>query len=71
MLNFVQKYPSTEFIVLENNYRSTQEILDVSLDFIAFNSERLTDKLDFLEKNLISSGKTQSGPKPRLNIYQT
>ena len=71
MLNFVQKYPATEFIVLENNYRSTQEILDTALDFISYNTERLTDKLDFLEKNLISSGKVQSGPKPILNIHPT
>ena len=71
MLNFVQKYPKTQFVVLENNYRSTQEILDASLDFISYNSERLTDKLDFLEKNLISSGKKQSGPKPELHMHPT
>ncbi len=71
MLNFVQKYPDTEFIVLENNYRSTQEILDTALDFIGFNSERLTDKLDFLEKNLISSGKVHSWPKPELHTHPT
>ncbi len=71
MLNFVQKYPKTQFIVLENNYRSTQEILDSALDFIAFNSERLTDKLDFLEKKLISSGKIQTWPKPQLSIHPT
>jgi len=71
MLNFVNKYPKTEFIVLENNYRSTQEILDISLDFISYNNERLTDKLDFLEKNLISSGKHKTGPTPHLSITPT
>jgi DNA helicase-2/ATP-dependent DNA helicase PcrA len=54
MLDFYSKYPQTNFIVLENNYRSTQSILDLSTNLIVNNNERLVNKIDFLEKKLVS-----------------
>jgi DNA helicase-2/ATP-dependent DNA helicase PcrA len=53
MLDFYTKYPETKFIVLENNYRSTQSILDLATNLIANNTERLVKRIDFLEKKLI------------------
>ena len=53
MLDFYTKYPDTNFIVLENNYRSTQSILDLATNLIANNTERLVNRLNFLEKKLI------------------
>lgn len=54
MLDFYNKYPETNFIVLENNYRSTQSILDLSTNLIEKNEERLVNRLDFLDKKLIA-----------------
>ncbi len=57
MLDFYNKYPKTKFIVLENNYRSTQPILNLASSLITNNNERLVNKLKFLEKKLISQVK--------------
>lgn len=54
MLDFSAKYKNTKFIVLSENYRSTQEILDCSSELIQNNQERLVNKIDWLEKKLIS-----------------
>lgn len=42
-------------IVLENNYRSTQPILDASAQVINQNQERLINKISGLSKNLIAA----------------
>ncbi len=42
-------------IVLENNYRSTQPILDASTQVINQNQERLINKINGLTKNLIAA----------------
>ena len=42
-------------IVLEQNYRSTQPILDASTQVINQNQERLINKIDGLSKNLIAA----------------
>lgn len=42
-------------VVLKNNYRSTQPILDVSKSLIERNNERLVKQIDGLSKELISS----------------
>ena len=55
MLDFSIKYPSLNTIVLENNYRSNQAILDLCTTSIDNNSERLTKRISTLEKKLISS----------------
>ena len=54
MLDFYNKYPETKFIVLENNYRSSQTILDLSSNMIENNNQRLVNKISFLEKKLVS-----------------
>lgn len=53
--NFVEKYitnPTDEIIVLTENYRSTQTILNTAQQLIQNNSERLTNNFDFINKNL-------------------
>jgi DNA helicase-2/ATP-dependent DNA helicase PcrA len=45
-------------IVLENNYRSTQPILDASTQVINQNQERLIHKINGLTKNLIAANPT-------------
>lgn len=53
MLDFYNKYPETKFIVLEDNYRSSQSILDLATNLITNNNERLVNRIDFLQKKLI------------------
>ncbi len=55
MLDFVSTYPDTKFIVLKNNYRSVQSILDLSTNLIENNTQRLVNKLPNLKKELIAS----------------
>ena len=56
MLDFAQLYKDhLKTIVLTNNYRSTQPILDVSKSVINNNEERLIKKLPGLSKDLLSA----------------
>ena len=57
MENFMGAYKTLKAIVLENNYRSTQPILDISKTLIEKNNERLINKRPDLQltKNLVSS----------------
>lgn len=57
MENFMSAYQTIKAIVLENNYRSTQPILDISKTLIDKNKERLLKKRPDLQltKNLVCS----------------
>jgi len=65
MLNFSTKYKDTKFIVLNTNYRSNQEILNLSESLILNNNERLTNKITSISKNLVSN-KWYSWQLPKL-----
>ena len=56
MLDFANSYQKDLLtVVLTNNYRSTQPILDISKTLINRNQERLVSKIEGLSKELISS----------------
>ena len=56
MLSFANAYTKELLtVVLTNNYRSTQPILDISKTLINKNEERLVKKIEGLSKELISS----------------
>lgn len=56
MLSFADNYKKDLLtVVLTNNYRSTQPILDVSKSLINKNNERLVKQLEGLSKDLLSS----------------
>ena len=56
MLDFAKTYANDLVtVVLTNNYRSTQPILDVAKILINKNEDRLVKKIDGLSKNLIAS----------------
>ena len=58
ILDFNDKYSeSIKIVLLKENYRSTQAILDVSKTLIEYNQERLINKLPGLDKNLIAGNK--------------
>ena len=58
MENFARSYTDLLKVVLTNNYRSIQPILDISKTLIGANTERLINKFDGLSKELISSNET-------------
>ena len=67
MLDFSTDYKNTKFIVLENNYRSNGQILDLATNLINNNNERLLNKIKSIQKKLISSWKfSSSKTKPKL-----
>lgn len=52
MLGFRRSYPDTQLIVLKDNYRSTQEVLDTARSIIELAEDRLTKREPTLTKNL-------------------
>jgi DNA helicase II / ATP-dependent DNA helicase PcrA len=68
--DFTDKYPSTEVITLELNYRSSQYILDLSKSVIEQSQFRLSNKLGF-PKPLISGIDHKNPQKPVKKIFRT
>lgn len=74
MLAFADTYKSDLLkVVLVNNYRSTQPILDVSKNLIEKNDQRLINKIEGLNKELISSHPVtaQLDHRPLIKSYDT
>ena len=74
MLAFAESYQHDLLtVVLTNNYRSTQPILDVSKSVINRNKERLVNQIDGLSKELISSNPSisQLQNPPLIRVYET
>lgn len=63
MLQFPSKYPDTKFVVLTENYRSTQKILDLATKSISFSSSRIVDHIESLDKTLNSNNSFVSEPE--------
>ncbi|RYZ22431.1 MAG: ATP-dependent helicase [Chitinophagaceae bacterium] len=60
-------------VVLTNNYRSTQPILDISKTLIDRNKERLVKQLEGLSKNLVASNEALAALEhgPEVHAYRT
>ncbi len=74
MLQFADSYKNDLLtVVLTNNYRSTQPILDVSKSLINRNEERLVKQIEGLSKDLLSSNEKirQLLHKPVIREYET
>ncbi len=75
MLEFIDKYPNRIIVPLEKNYRSTQQILDISRTLIERNDDRIIKKRDelYLTKNLVASNPSinKSTATPILKEYET
>jgi len=74
MLDFAHQYRNDLMtVILTNNYRSTQPILDISKALIDRNEERLVRKIEGLSKELLSSNPAHAGllNQPVLREYET
>ena len=77
MTQFVERYPDIEVVVLKENYRSTQKILDASKAVIDNNVQRLVNqapvlkKIPNLSKTLLASNPVmqESATKPEIIRY--
>lgn len=68
ILNFKDDYPTTKQIVLNQNYRSTKEILDASYRLICHNNPDRLEIKNKINKKLISP---KSGQQPELLHCET
>lgn len=71
---FAQRYEKDLLaVVLKDNYRSTQPILDISKTLIDRNEERLVKKINGLTKNLTAANQliNQLSHKPVITEYET
>jgi len=69
IIDFQKRY-EPETIVLENNYRSNQLILDMSKSLIEYNQERIVNQIKNLSKELIASGPlAKNTVKPRILAF--
>ena len=66
---FLNKYPKTKRIVLKDNYRSTQEILDQARKIITKGEDRLENTYSDLNKQLTSHTKS-SKTHATINVYE-
>jgi DNA helicase-2/ATP-dependent DNA helicase PcrA len=64
MLGFRRSYPDTKLIVLEDNYRSSQEVLDTARSIIELAEDRLSKREPDITKNL--SARNQPKDKGRI-----
>lgn len=62
MLYFSKKYEATKFVVLKQNYRSTQGILDLASKSINHNKSRISNFIPGLSKELNSNKNFNSAP---------
>lgn len=71
ILEFREKYHPTE-IILTNNYRSSQKILDQAKSLIENNQDRLVNRYSHLTKDLIEArqNKSLNAVKPMVFEYQ-
>ncbi len=74
MQAFAEKFSDSLLtVVLTNNYRSTQSILDVSKTLIDKNEERLVKKIEGLSKDLVASNTNLVAltHKPFIQVYES
>ncbi len=61
-LSFVKAYPNATVITLKQNYRSTQNILDVADSLIVHNNLRISNVVPGIDPHLIAVGKRRASP---------
>lgn len=69
ILDFDKSYPKTKQTTLIENYRSTQEILDVGYELIQSNNPNRLEHINKLDKKLRSN--VPSGPKPKVMHFSS
>lgn len=71
MLNFQRAYPTTKLIVLKDNYRSSQLILDNAKNIIELAEDRLVKREKSITKDLIAKNAPKSNSSIAHKTYPT
>ncbi len=71
MLSFKNSYPTTKTVVLSQNYRSNQQILNISQNIIEHAEDRLVKRQPELSKDLKATIKSLPSDKQSYTIYPT
>lgn len=72
MLGFTASYPSVKLFVLEENYRSNQQVLEAAERVIKLTKDRLVHRVKSLSKQLVSkSNPPVKKGEQQLHIYMT
>ena len=71
MLSFRTSYPSTKLIVLQENYRSSQAILDASTKIIEQASDRLVNREPDITKHLLAKNEPKTPGQIVGSLYPT
>lgn len=61
ILDFQHRYKDVEMVTMTDNYRSTQDILDIAMSVIRKGEKRLENLIPDLSKQLVSKGGVESG----------
>lgn len=69
LVDFYQTTPELELVILKQNYRSTQSILDYSKSLIEQNEFRIVNKIQGVEKTLESTSDLKSIKTPNIVSY--
>lgn len=69
--DFLERFPKTKIISLEDNFRSPQEIIDSAFNFIQENSTRINNKIEIPPKQLIAKGKTANNKEYFIEQFET
>ncbi len=70
VLKFLESSPSVRTVVLKENFRSTQPILDSAYRLIRFNNPDRLEVRQGIDKQLVASTR-QGGEPPRLQVFDT
>ncbi|MCA9348005.1 ATP-dependent helicase [Candidatus Saccharibacteria bacterium] len=71
ILDFAKTYPSTKTIVLEENFRSSQAVLDTAKQVIEIATDRLVNRDASISKNLIAKNPPAEASNIIHKIYPT
>lgn len=71
---FLHRYPEAKVICLKNNFRSTQNILDISYELISQDSSRIEFNNEFskfeISKKLIAQNETLNNLNSKINLFK-
>jgi DNA helicase II / ATP-dependent DNA helicase PcrA len=71
ILNFEKRFPSTKRVVLTQNFRSTQPILDMSHGVIKHNNPHRLEEQACIDKRLISQVDNSDSKKPHVIHFES
>jgi DNA helicase-2/ATP-dependent DNA helicase PcrA len=71
MLGFTRQYPKSAFIVLTDNYRSTQSVLDNAQSIIAHAGYRLVNTIPDLSKQLRAAAPPATASRVEHQVYRS